>query len=107
MSGSINNGTLSHRSSFAEGLRHTPGSPRQRHPSLTQSAVQELLNHPPGNISDTFSGRDWRNIKVNEIAGDGEVRFVETTTAVEEATKVGGLEVVEDADQSNADFVSC
>uniref|UniRef100_A0A8H7K9Y9 Uncharacterized protein n=1 Tax=Bionectria ochroleuca TaxID=29856 RepID=A0A8H7K9Y9_BIOOC len=36
----------SHRQSFVEGLRNIPASPRQRHPSLTHAAVQELLNNP-------------------------------------------------------------
>ncbi|KAK6822452.1 hypothetical protein PG987_013997 [Apiospora arundinis] len=37
-----------HRHSLAENLRGLPPSPRsQRHPSLTQAAIQDLLNHPP------------------------------------------------------------
>jgi hypothetical protein len=86
-------GALSHRSSFAENLRsHPPPSPRsQRHPSFTQAAVQELLNHPPmtkpGNPK--FVGRDWRQILVGELVSRDDVRFVESSTGVEEATKVG------------------
>jgi len=84
-------GVLSHRSSFAENLRSHPPSPRsQRHPSFTQSAVQELLNHPPttkpGNPN--FVGRDWRQIRVGELIRRDDVRFVESSTGVEEATKV-------------------
>jgi hypothetical protein len=84
-------GALSHRSSFAENLRSHPPSPRsQRHPSFTQAAVQELLNHPPitkpGNPK--FVGRDWRQIRVGELVSKDDVRFVESSAGVEEATKV-------------------
>lgn len=83
-------GSLSHRSSFAENMRSHPPSPRsQRHPSFTQAAVQELLNHPtPKHVADNrFSGRDWRQIHVGELVSEEDVRFVESTTGVEEATK--------------------
>ncbi|KAF3352455.1 hypothetical protein VdG1_09142 [Verticillium dahliae VDG1] len=63
--------TAGHRSSFAENMRNAPGSPRsQRHPSFTQAAVQELLNHPPAankHSNPRFAGRDWRDISVNEL----------------------------------------
>ena len=83
-------GSLSHRSSFAENLRNHPPSPRsQRHPSFTQAQVQELLNHPPIGAGDVrFSGRDWRQIRVGELVTKDHVRFVDSDTGVEEATKV-------------------
>jgi CBS domain-containing protein len=84
-------GALSHRSSFAENLRSHPPSPRsQRHPSFTQAAVQELLNHPPPTkpADPRFVGRDWRHIQVAELVSKDDVRFVESRTGVEEATKV-------------------
>lgn len=88
--GPSNGGTinLSHRSSFAENLRHSPRS--QRHPSFTQSAVQELLNHPPApKTSDSrFVGRDWRQIRVGELIENTEVRWAELDVGVEQATKV-------------------
>ena len=85
---SPSNGKISHRSSFAENLRHSPRS--QRHPSLTQSAVQELINHPPASKTGDprFAGRDWRQIHVGELVQESDVRFVELDTGVEQATKV-------------------
>jgi hypothetical protein len=84
----INTGVIKHRSSFAENLRHSPRS--QRHPSFTQAGVQELLNHPPAYRSSDprFFGRDWRSIRVGELAERAEVRWAELWTGVEEATKV-------------------
>ncbi|KAF2399918.1 hypothetical protein EJ06DRAFT_530699 [Trichodelitschia bisporula] len=82
----------SHRTSFVENLRGNPSSPRaHRAPSLTQQgqALQELLNNPPtANQSghNEFTGRDWRTIQVGEIVDLGQVRFVEMSTTVEEAT---------------------
>jgi hypothetical protein len=87
-------GALTHRSSFAENLRSHPPSPRsQRHPSFTQAtqaAVRELLNHPPATkpADPRFVGRDWRHIRVGELVSNDDVRFVESGTGVEEATKV-------------------
>ena len=92
---SPHSGSLSHRSSFADNLRpHPPPSPRnQRHPSLSQAAVQELLNNPtPLNKPDVrFRGRDWRSIEIGELVSTEDVRFVQTDTSVEEATNVGVL----------------
>jgi hypothetical protein len=86
-----NSGSLTHRSSFAENMRSIPPSPRTPgHPSFTQAAVQELINHPQitrsGNAK--FAGRDWTQIKVGELVSKNDVRFVESDTGVEEATKV-------------------
>ena len=83
---SPNNAALGHRSSFADNLRHSPRS--QRHPSFTQSAVQELLNHPSKTGDSRFVGRDWRNIKVGELAQRSDVRWAEFDTPIEQATKV-------------------
>jgi hypothetical protein len=85
---SPSNGSGSHRASFAENLRHSPRS--QRHPSFTQSAVQELLQHPPvSRPSDPrFTGRDWKSIHVGELVQQSDVRWIELGTSVEDATKV-------------------
>ncbi|KAF2685683.1 hypothetical protein K458DRAFT_364627 [Lentithecium fluviatile CBS 122367] len=79
-----------HRSSFAENMRGMPASPRaSRQPSLSQQALQDLLNNPPTKGGDPkFQGRDWRTVKVGEIVEEGQVRFVEYDTSVEEATNL-------------------
>jgi hypothetical protein len=80
-------GTISHRSSFAENLRHSPRS--QRHPSFTQAAVQELLNHPPAKTADPrFVGKDWRTIHVGELVDSRDVRWAELDTSIQDATTV-------------------
>ncbi|KAF4637945.1 hypothetical protein G7Y89_g150 [Cudoniella acicularis] len=83
-----NGGTISHRSSFAENLRHSPRS--QRHPSFTQAAVQELLNHPPATKTGDprFVGRDWRNIRVGELVTKNEVRWADLDTDVQTAASL-------------------
>lgn len=80
-----------HRGSFAEQMRGTPTSPRaSRQPSLTQQALQELLNNPPTKGGDPrFQGRDWKTIRLGEIVDKSLVRFVEYDTSVEDATSVG------------------
>lgn len=78
-----------HRSSFAENLRGLPSSPRsQRHPSFTQSAIQDLLNHPPASRQHNprFAGRDWRDIAAGELISDDDVRWVNMDTSVEDAS---------------------
>src|SRR3978361_1496572 len=79
--------TIGHRSSFAENLRHSPRS--QRHPSFTQAAVQELLNHPPTSKTGDprFVGRDWRQICIGELVSKTDVRWAEFDIGVEQATK--------------------
>ncbi|KAM4062274.1 CBS domain-containing protein [Hirsutella rhossiliensis] len=82
---------MAHRQSFAENLRNVPPSPRHRHPSLTQAAVQELLNHPPsGNrhVNPKFTGREWRDISIGEMVSPDDVWWVEMDSSVEEATKI-------------------
>ncbi|CZS98021.1 related to CBS-domain protein Sds23p [Rhynchosporium agropyri] len=84
-----NNGqTSSHRSSFAENMRQSPRS--QRHPSFPQSAIQDLLNHPPVSktVDARFAGRDWRQIRVGELVNKAEVRWAQLDTGVEQATKL-------------------
>ena len=80
-----------HRQSFASD-RGIPSSPRQRNPSLSQQAIQDLINNPPVARGDDsaprFAGRDWRSIALAEIIAPDEVRFVEADTTVEAATKV-------------------
>jgi hypothetical protein len=80
--------TINHRSSFAENLRHSPRS--ARHPSFTQAAVQELLNHPPAHKTgdQRFAGRDWRQIRVGELVDKREVRWAQLDSSVEKATEV-------------------
>lgn len=70
-----------------------PHSPRaSRQPSLSQQALQDLLNNPPTKGGDPkFHGRDWKTIQIGEIVDPDQVRFVEYTTSVEEATEVSGL----------------
>lgn len=84
----------SHRGSFAEQMRGTPGSPRaSRQPSLTQQALQELLNNPPTKGGDAkFQGRDWKTIRLGEIVDPSLVRFAEYDTSVEDATVVSSIE---------------
>lgn len=81
-----------HRQSFAEGLRNTPSSPRShRHPSFTQAAVQELLNHPPAankHANPKFAGRDWVDVAIGELVSSSDVRWVELDSTIEEATMV-------------------
>ncbi|CAA9965903.1 CBS domain containing protein [Pyrenophora teres f. maculata] len=80
----------SHRSSFVEHMRGTPTSPRaSRQPSLTQQALQDLLNNPPTKGGDPkFQGRDWKSVRLGEIVDPEQVRFVEYDTSVEEATNL-------------------
>jgi hypothetical protein len=80
-----------HRHSFAESLRGLPPSPRsQRHPSLTQAAVQDLLNHPPAprQQNPRFAGRDWRDVAIGELVSKDDVKWAELDTSVEDATRV-------------------
>ncbi|KAI1501530.1 sds23/moc1 [Biscogniauxia marginata] len=78
----------SHRSSFAENLRGLPPSPRnQRHPSLTQSAVHDLLNHPPApRQNPRFAGRDWREVAIGELVSKDDVTWANMDTSVEDAS---------------------
>lgn len=84
--------SVSHRSSFAENLRGILPSGRQRTPSLSQQAIQDLINNPPvarnNPSAEKYQDREWRTIKVGEIIAPEEVRFVETNTSVEATTKV-------------------
>lgn len=80
-----------HRQSFSESLRGAPASPRQRRqPSLTQSAIQSLIDNPPArNHADpAFAGRDWRQISIGELVSPDDLKFVDIDTGIEEATNV-------------------
>ncbi|KAF4121612.1 CBS protein [Geosmithia morbida] len=79
----------SHRQSFAENLRNIPPSPRQRQHSLTQSAVQDLLNNPPPahrHLNPQFANREWQDITVGELVSPGDVKWMSMDSTVEEAT---------------------
>lgn len=83
-----------HRQSLSETLRGPPGSPRtRRQPSLTQSAIQSLIDYPPPpkNVDPAFVGRDWREISIGELVSPADLRFVELDTGIEEATTVSVL----------------
>jgi hypothetical protein len=80
-----------HRQSFTENLRNHPPSPRHRHPSLTQAAIQDLLNHPSSTSrhqNPKFVGREWRDIAIGELVSPDDVRWIEIECSVEEATMV-------------------
>jgi CBS domain-containing protein len=80
-----------HRQSFSESLRAAPGSPRaRRQPSLTQSAIQSLIDNPPApnHVDPAFVGRDWREISIGELVSPDDLKFVEIDTGIEEATNV-------------------
>ncbi|KPM37456.1 Protein SDS23 [Neonectria ditissima] len=88
-SGSGSGTKSAHRQSFVEGLRNAPSSPRsQRHPSFTQAALQDLLNHPPVNkhANPKFAGRDWRDISIGELVSPEDIRWIELDSSIEEAT---------------------
>ena len=81
----------SHRQSFTDSLRGLPPSPRSnRHPSLSQMQIQDLLDNPPtsGHADPRFAGRDWQHISVGELVVPEDLRFVELDTGIEDATNV-------------------
>ncbi|TQV98344.1 Cystathionine beta-synthase, core [Cordyceps javanica] len=67
-----------------------PSSPRHRPPSMTQTAVQELMNNPPTkkNSNSRFTGRDWRDVTVGELVSPQDVCWVELDDSVEDATRM-------------------
>ncbi|KAA8644744.1 cell separation during budding [Aspergillus tanneri] len=80
-----------HRHSLSETLRGAPGSPRsRRQPSITQSAIQSLIDNPPApnNANPAFVGRDWREISIGELVSPDDLKFVEVDTGIEQATNV-------------------
>lgn len=86
-----------HRQSLSETLRGPPGSPRtRRQPSITQSAIQSLIDNPPPpkNGDPAFVGRDWREIFIGELVSPDDLRFVEVDTGIEEATNVSWTRAV-------------
>ncbi|CRG85312.1 Protein sds23 [Talaromyces islandicus] len=79
----------SHRQSFSESLRSMPQSPRaRRQPSLTQAAIQGLIDNPPVRhpANPAFTGRDWRHISIGELVKPKDLQFVEVDTGIEDAT---------------------
>ncbi|XRM41776.1 cell separation during budding [Aspergillus tubingensis] len=80
-----------HRQSISDTLRATPGSPRaRRQPSLTQAAIQSLIDNPPApnNANPAFVGRDWREISIGELVSPDDLKFVDIDTGIEEATNI-------------------
>ncbi len=80
-----------HRQSFVENQRYPPPSPRdRRHPSFTQQALLELMNHPPSNRhpNPRYAGRDWRDVAVGELAVPEDVRWADLDLSVQDATMV-------------------
>lgn len=78
-----------HRQSLSESYRGMPSSPRaHRQPSLSQIAVQELIDNPPVRNDPEFAGRDWRSVRVSELVRPELLKFVEADTGVEAATNV-------------------
>jgi hypothetical protein len=97
----VSSTTSPHRQSFSDSLRGIPPSPRaRRQPSLTQAAIQGLIDHPPvRNPADpAFTGRDWRQISIGELISPNNLKFVEVDTGIEEATNVGLQSVTERID---------
>ncbi|KAB8230742.1 CBS domain-containing protein [Aspergillus alliaceus] len=80
-----------HRHSLSESLRGAPGSPRsRRQPSLTQAAIQSLIDNPPApnHVNPAFVGRDWREISIGELVSPKDLKFVEIDTGIEDATNI-------------------
>lgn len=82
----------SRRQSHMESLRgvHGPGH-RSRQPSLTPTAVQDLLNNPPPpgkTANPKFAGREWSDIAAGELCSPEDVFWAEMDSTVEDATKV-------------------
>ncbi|KAF7502912.1 cell separation during budding protein [Endocarpon pusillum] len=78
-----------HRQSFTESLRGLPPSPRaQRQPSLSQLAIQDLIDNPPARNDPAFAGRDWRTVNVAELVSPEDLKFAEVNTGVEVATNL-------------------
>ncbi|KAJ5238297.1 Protein sds23 [Penicillium chermesinum] len=102
--------THQHRQSLSESLRGPLASPRaRRQPSLTQSAVQSLIDNPPPpkNADPAFMGRDWRHIAISELVSPDDLHWVEMDTGIEEATNVmidSGISVllIRETPQDNA-----
>ncbi|KAL8828553.1 MAG: hypothetical protein Q9191_002523 [Dirinaria sp. TL-2023a] len=81
----------SHRPSFTEQMRGLPPSPRaNRHLSLSQAQIQDLLSNPPtaGSADPAFAGRNWQHISVGELVNPDDLHFVDLDTGVEAATNL-------------------
>ncbi|KAI2088701.1 cell separation during budding [Ophidiomyces ophidiicola] len=81
-------GASSHRQSLTESLRAMPPSPRARRPSMSQAALQSLIDNPPvhSGADPAFSGRDWTQITVGELVNPASCHFVEADMSIEDAT---------------------
>ncbi|EEP77117.1 conserved hypothetical protein [Uncinocarpus reesii 1704] len=81
-------GVSPHRQSLSESLRVMPPSPRARRPSVTQAALQSLIDNPPAHngADPAFSGRDWTQISVGELVDPEDCHFVEADMTIEDAT---------------------
>lgn len=79
-----------HRQSFSESRRVPPSPHTRRQPSLSQSAVQSLIDRPPvrGRADPAFAGRDWGQISIGELISNDDLKFVEEDTGIEQATEV-------------------
>ena len=101
----------SHRQSFTDQMRGLPPSPRSnRHLSLSQAQIQDLVNNPPtaGSADPAFAGRDWQHINVEELVNPEDLNFVELDTGVEAATNVGAIKLRDPYVASvSHDFRSC
>ena len=70
----------------------------ERNQSLTQVQIQELIDNPPtkgmgDGAEERFKGRAWQGITVGELCEEGDLRWVELETGVEDATNVGTHDV--------------
>ncbi|KMP08254.1 CBS domain containing protein [Coccidioides immitis RMSCC 2394] len=87
-----------------------PPSPRARRPSVTQAALQSLIDNPPAHngADPAFSGRNWMQISVEELVNPEDCHFVEADMTIEDATnrliecEAPSLLIRESAEQNSA-----
>ncbi|EFW20098.1 cell separation during budding [Coccidioides posadasii str. Silveira] len=87
-----------------------PPSPRARRPSVTQAALQSLIDNPPAHngADPAFSGRNWTQISVEELVNPEDCHFVEADMTIEDATnrliecEAPSLLIRESAEQNSA-----
>jgi hypothetical protein len=73
----------------------------ERNQSLSQAQIQELIDNPPtkgmgDGAEERFRARDWQSICVGELCEEGDLRWVELDTGVEDATNVRNCSVHKD-----------